>query len=189
MLQPSKYLFIILMCSVSLTCFFGCRKVLKTKQEIANYIQDPNNGLRRTEKINELDLSLTYEPWQMLSNTGAPLKNNVYFVFGLSKNNREVLKTLPYSLYSQIVQILAFNMSQYIVVTSESGKVISLQDWRFLQTYGLSHENRVFIVVKKSEIPNSGALNFKIKEFGLKTGDISFKINVADIKNVPQIKL
>jgi len=117
------------------------------------------------------------------------LQSKYYFVLALSANGKEVLRQLPFNQYSEMVQVLAFRLRPYVSIVRDDGKVIEAEDCLFQQTYGMAKENEVLLVFNRSELTNTNAMDLKIKEFGLNTGNLDYKINTKDISNIPNIAI
>lgn len=183
-----------------LLCIFGCQKYITSKNELLQYINDPKNHLTQTEDFGDVKISLTYYPWQLLENTFkkqiAITKSNLrknadleYFIIGFSAHDKELLRQLEYNQYSALIQVLSFNMKEYISLVSERKRPIYPVDVLFQPTYGMSSSNQLIVAFKKADLTNTNHLRLKINEFGLNTGNIFFKIDKSSINKIPPIAL
>jgi len=171
-----------------------CKKPVRNQAEMITYINDPGNGLRKTEQIGQIKAELTFKPWQLSvlqrkrgvkEAERTNLKNEMVFVLGLSANNKELLRQLPFDRYSEMVQVLAFRMQEYIDIVPDDGKPVAPMDCRFQQTYGMGAANNVLLVFAKEKLSNASVLKLRVKEFGLNTGNLDFEIDTKDINNIP----
>ncbi|MEN0052353.1 MAG: hypothetical protein AAGC65_01725 [Mucilaginibacter sp.] len=175
----------------------SCKTKINTRADLIQYINDPENGLVKTLEINGIKAELRYKPgalmkinsgnWPKLTgnNMDRAIKNKVFFVFGLSAGNKEVLKQLPFTKYSELVQVMSFQMTNYINLTPDENDPVSPEGCLFQQTYGMAHANQLLLVFDQAKLKNVKHLYIKIKEFGLGTGDLNFQMNTQDINDLP----
>jgi len=195
------FLFFLLLAAVG---FFSCRKKITNRADLIEYINNPENGLKKTEQIGPVKVALTYKPWQLtvlnqLGNKGKSgnkdkpaitnFTNKLFFVLSLSANNKEILRQVPFSQYSEMVQVLAFRMKEFVELIPDEGKPIEPLDCLFQQTYGMGIANNVLIVFDKQKLLEADNLNIKIKEFGLNTGNLSFNLQTKDINDIQNIAI
>jgi hypothetical protein len=175
----------------------SCNQPIKSKASLTTYLNDSKHGLSQVHEINKIKAAVTFMPWQVIvsktkqKDTSAVkvLKSKYYFVLGLSANGKELLRQLPFSQYSEMVQVLAFRMRPYVSIVRDDGKVIGAEDCLFQQTYGMGRENEVLLVFNRSELKNTNEMDLKIKEFGLNTGNLDYKISTKDINHIPNIEI
>jgi hypothetical protein len=175
-----------------LLCFFSCKKKITHKNELIAYVNDEGNGLQKVQQMGEMKIVLTYRPWQMMAMTStvtAPknktlFDHQLFFVLSLSAKNKELLRQLEFNKYSELVQVLTFRMREYIDIIPDEGKPVEPLDCIFQQTYGIGSANNLLMVFNREELLNAQKLKFRIKEFGLQTGDLDFELKTEDIKNI-----
>ncbi|WP_131539019.1 hypothetical protein [Pedobacter nototheniae] len=172
---------------------FACNKPIKSKKELLAYVYKPDNGLTSITQAGEIETRLSYIPWQAQAYDNQSkkiklnpkslisIKNNYAFVLGFSKDKKEVLRQLDFNTYSEILQVLAFRMQNYIVAKIDGGKPVTPLSCTFQQTYGMSTTNNLLLIFDKKAIATTGFITVFVKEFGLKTGDFQFRINTSDI--------
>ncbi|MDB5134371.1 MAG: hypothetical protein JWP37_974 [Mucilaginibacter sp.] len=182
-------------------CFFSCKKIISDRQELMIYINDPGNGLKKTEQIEKIKTVLLYKPWQLIavkqqtingkSKNSDPfkIKDKLFFVLSLSANNKELLRQLPFGQYSEMVQVLAFRMNEFIDIVPDDKKAVEPQECIFQQTYGMGIANNLLIVFNKGQLMSADNLRVRVKEFGLNTGNLNFEIKTKDIKELRDIVL
>ncbi len=190
-LKSFIYLNVLLISFFSISCK---KKVIKNKAELFSYINDPVHGLKKNNKIGKIKVELLFKPWQLIaanedkkSKADNDYQNKYFFVLRLSANNHELLRQLPFDQYSQMVQILAFRMMEFITIVPDKGKRIDPEDCLFQQTYGMSDANQLLIIFNKAQLEKASTLNFKLNEFGLNVGNLKFEINTSDIEKMPSI--
>lgn len=176
--------------------FSACKKKVTNQAELIAYINDPENGLKKEELIGKIKATLTYKPWQLVAANYKKkdiskfnFKDKLYFVLSLSADNKEILRQLPFSQYSEMVQVLAFRMNEFVSLTPYNAKSIDPLECNFQQTYGMGIANNVLLVFNKSYLLKAENLKINIKEFGLNTGDLKFKIQTKDIREIENIAL
>jgi hypothetical protein len=180
-------------------CFASCKKKIATKADLISYINDSKNGLQKSQQMGEINAVLTYKPFQLMTNMQRPgskktdmadkFQDKLFFVLSLSANNKELLKQLPFSQYSEMVQVMAFRMNSFIDVVPDNNKPVEPLDCIFQQTYGMGASNNLLIVFDKKRLMTAQNLRVHITEFGLNTGDLNFEIAMNDIKTVQNIVL
>ena len=116
-------------------------------------------------------------------------KDKLFFVLSLSANKKEVLRQLPFDQYSEMVQVLAFRMNEFVKIIPDDGKPVDPTECIFQQTYGMGSANNLLIVFEKAKLMAADNLTVRIKEFGLNTGDLYFKLATKDIKELQNITL
>jgi len=184
----------ILLTGITLT---RCNQPIKSKASLTKYLNDSKHGLSQAHEINKIKAAITFIPWQVMasktkrkdSSSVKVLKSKYYFVLGLSANGKELLRQLPFSQYSEMVQVLAFRMRPYVSIVRDDGKVIEAEDCLFQQTYGMGKENEVLLVFNRSELQHTNEMDLTIKEFGLNTGNLDYRINTKDIDQMPNIEI
>ena len=175
----------------------SCNRPIKNKVSLEKYLHDFGHGLSKAHEVDKLKASVTFMPWQVIAtktkqkskSSIRTLKSKYYFVLALSANGKELLHQLPFNQYSEMVQVLAFRMQQYVSITTAEGKVVEPESCLFQQTYGLAKENDVLLVFNRSELENTSEMNLKIKEFGLNFGNLDYEIKTGDIVRIPEIQL
>jgi len=175
----------------------SCNRPIESKASLTKYLNDSTHGLTQSHEINKIKAAVTYMPWEVIASRTRErnktsikvLQSKYYFVLALSANGKEVLRQLPFNQYSEMVQVLAFRLRPYVSIVRDDGKVIEAEDCLFQQTYGMAKENEVLLVFNRSELTNTNAMDLKIKEFGLNTGNLDYKINTKDISNIPNIAI
>lgn len=203
MLQQDKGLIAryssLLLFGLCMLVFCGCNRTLKTKPEILSYINDKKNGLVKFSQSNEVDCKVTFLPWQTQAynndllklavdqKTKSALKTKYYFLISLSKDNKEILRQLKSSEYSEMVQVLAFRMTDFVKVKLGSGKTLEPLNCLFQQTYGLSNANELLVVFEESEFEKAETFKIYISEFGLGTGNLSFLFNRDQIQKLQHL--
>jgi hypothetical protein len=194
-MKINDWLFILWICLAGCS-FSGNKKKITKQADILAFTSDSVNGLKKNEQVGAIKIGLTYKPWQLLvsrqknagnkrdSSKTAYFKNKLFFVLSLSANHKEVLRQLKFSDYSEMVQVLAFRMSQFIKAIPDEGKEVEPLECIFQQTYGMGTENEILIVFERQKLIKSDAFNIYIKEFGLNTGDLKFEFKTNDINNI-----
>jgi hypothetical protein len=184
----------------------GChsRQRLLSKREFLKYINDPGHGLVQKTKIKDVDVQLSYEPSsllvaQELSAAGrgdtATLHNlekkysgNYYFLLKFSKNNKELIRQLgSFSQYSDMVQVLSFQMQQFVNLTTAAHDTVEMSDYAFEQTYGMGNANTVLLAFPKEKIVKANRLDVNLAECGFGIGSMKFDFEKKDLDQIPRL--
>ncbi len=180
--------------TVLVSCLLvSCNRNLKGYREVMNYINDPENELKKEEQAGRIEVTATFLPVQIVGLNDQRLtrdnSNKYLFSISFSAHGKELLKQLDYQKYSAMVEVFAFRMSNYVEIVPDNLKPVAPVDCLFQQTYGMSDANRILVAFDKKELSQKEKLHLVIKELGLGTGDISFDFRSSDIENIPHITL
>lgn len=168
------------------------------------YLNKSSHGLQHEEEKNGIKAKLRYQPqellimqeWERAEKQDSSLLDSLrrkystfrYFVLELSKDNKEVIRELgSFGRYSDMLQVLAFQMQQYVNITTSTHDTLALSDYVFQQTFGMSNANSLLFVFPVAELQNAGAYDLNIGEFGLGMGNLRFHFREEDIKDVPAL--
>jgi hypothetical protein len=174
-----------------------------SKTQLANYIHNKKNGLMQEQDVNGITVSVSYQPSSMLvmqeldaeqrkdasQIAGAEKKyqDHFYFLLRFSKNGKEAIRQLgSFSRYSDMVQVLSFQMARFVNMTTPQRDTVQLADYLFDQTYGMNSGNTVLLSFDKTKVVNSDELEINIGECGFGTGALKFSIKKEDIDRLPQ---
>lgn len=201
---PSKWGMVVL--CISCLIFYSCKhhpKVL-SKEGLNLYIQDEGNGLKKSVTKNDILLSVSYRPrdllvlqeWEHAANKDSNLLHTLkqkyagqdYFIFELSKNNQEVIRQLGgFAQYSDLLHVLSFEMSGLVNITTNKNDTIALGDYAFEQNYGLGTANRLLFVFPAEKLKQADKYELNVREFGLNTGNLLFQFKRKDIEETPSL--
>jgi hypothetical protein len=171
------------------------------RQELTSYI-DRNKGLSQSQEVAGVNVRIKYVPYQFfvlqeLNNAGNPdparirqleakYSGQYYFRVNFSHDNKEVIRQLgSFQQYSDMLQTLSFEMGKHINASNERNDTLSLADYAFEQSYGMSAGNNILLVFKREQFEKSETININIGEFGLNIGDMRFEFRKKDISSVP----
>ena len=195
-------------------CFFGIllliavcisynRQKYISKNDLIAYISDKKNGLIRLEDINDIQMQLTFHPSSLLvaQELGSRLKDTAsikkleakysshyYFILKISKNKKEVIRQLgSFDRYSDMLQILAFKLPEYINLTAAPKDTLPLADYYFDQTYGMSDGNSMMLSFNRAKLAALKDININIGECGLGIGNQTFSFKIKDLEKVPEL--
>lgn len=175
-----------------------------SKQELVTYLNEKENGLRQEQEVNGTKVTLTYQPASLLvvreledgqepadtliKELESKYAGSYYFFLKFSRDNKEAIRQLgSFSRYSDMVQVLAFQMSNFVNLTTPQRDTLELSDYLFDQTYGMSDGNTILLSFDKQKIEKSSALEINIGECGFGTGSLKFILDKKDIDKVPTL--
>lgn len=190
---------------LSLVFFISCEeghgdKISKT--ELIKYINATKHGLVQEQEVNGTKVRLSYQPSSILvagelqegqkadttvmQELENKYKDRYYFLLKFSRNGKEAIRQLGgFSRYSDMVQVLSFQMSRFVNLTTAQKDTVELSDYLFDQTYGMSDGNTLLLSFEKKKIEHSSAIEINIGECGFGTGALKFSFERADIDKVP----
>jgi hypothetical protein len=174
-----------------------------TEQELIEFVRDPDHGLNKSEEINGTRVTVIYKPTDLLvaqeirnkpvdANKLAAVKEKYsaynYFTVSFSQNNKEALHTQNgMDAYSDLVQTLAFKMSDYVTLTTNSSDTIPVADFILNRTFGMSKSTDLLFVFSKEKSAGKEWVQFNLNEFGLNTGNQRFRFLKKDLDRVPSL--
>jgi hypothetical protein len=182
----------------------GCKERYKIvgKRDLLKYINDPSHELIREEMVHGINTSVSFEPSSLLiareltalgrkdtvTLRGLEKKyaGNYYFLLKFSKDNKEAIRQMgSFSQYSDMVQVLAFQMQQFVNLTTAAHDTIPISDYAFDQTYGMSNANSLLLAFPKEKIGNADMLDVNVAECGFGTGSLKFNFRKKDLDKIP----
>lgn len=186
-------------CSILLS---GCMKDKMSFEELQSYVVDSDNGLSKSVMANGIDVTVTYRPpdlWVHQDVDGVVSSNRTidslrykysqyyYFILSLSRGDKEALQVSSSYDYGEIVQTMAFRMSDYVTLTSSEKDTVLVGDFVLNRTQGIASSTDMLFAFGKEKIGNDKSVQFNLKEFGLGTGDQQFTFLINDLQSTPRI--
>lgn len=175
-----------------------------SQEELLSHINDLDNNYSQEKVINGVKFKLTYKPTdlmisQELGESGSQdeinkLKSHyekyLYFNIGMSKNNRELLSTVPKSRqeFGSLTNQLIFGMQQKIHLFTEEKDTLHMIDYTYPRLFGISKSTSLLLVYPRDEsLTETDFLNLTIEDIGLFTGEVKFKILAKLLRNEPKL--
>jgi hypothetical protein len=184
----------------------ACKQsTFESKEELISHIMNPENGLVQTKKVNGVEYSITLRPTDLMAYQEIDGRNDekefellrkkykdfIYLNMSISNQGKEVLSTnfKNRTDYAKNVKQMVFNMGSKIHLLTKSKDTIPLLDYIFPRTYGMSHSSTMMLVFNRdSQIFKEDYCFLTIEDFGLNTGDVSFKIATKNVLNEPKLR-
>jgi len=198
-LQNSIGTFIVALLLFLCSCGIAKKSSLD-KAELLEYINDPDNGLTKEQEVNGVKVKLSFYPSSLLAEQeqtdSIPVEKlkgkysgYYYFKARFSKDGKEAIRQLgDFSKYSDMVQMLAFRMNDYINLTTYNKDTLSMADYFFDQTYGMSDGNNLMLVFSRDQMKNANKFDINIAECGFGTGILKFSFRKEDLEKLPELK-
>lgn len=175
-----------------------------TESELKTYIKNPENGLIQHKQINNVNYQITYKPASLLLKQELKnikplpelvdsLKNKYskyyYFTLHAQVNNQEILsdKMNDKAEFAQAIYQLSFNMNEKVFLVNQSKDTLALVDYVYPRMYGMIPQTTMLFVFDKKEHDNSEQLTLYLNEFGLNTGNTSFKFLIENLNKIPEL--
>lgn len=182
------------------SCFYRTRYA--TKEELVQYILNPENNLIKTEQRNGFDVQVLYRPndliaeqmtvagtqpeWDSLSQALSPYR---YFIVKLSKDNRELETHAASSpeLHLKLIEYLNGGIAQDF--TAIAGKdTLEVDQVVYTPFFGSANQTSFMLVFNTSDSkPSAIALIYNDSFFGL--GRFEFEFEHTDLNRIPRLTL
>ncbi|WP_340076404.1 hypothetical protein [Leptobacterium sp. I13] len=184
----------------------GCTsKTFDTEEALWVHLKEEKNGYIHQKLVNGITYNIIYRPTDLLVKQELPknatqhtidsLRNKygqyLYFNLSMAANNRELLSNVAgnKNQFGAMVNQLAFGMGDKVHLYTSKKDTIPLLDYIYPRMYGMSNSTTMMLVYPRDEkITNEKYINISIEDIGLFTGEVTFKILVAPLKNEPKLK-
>ena len=196
--------FIILFFVLSIVSCSSKAKKFDIKEDLWEYIKNPENEYLQQKTINGIDFSLLYKPNDLLVDQELGGKNAdslvikyrnkykdyLYFTLSMSKNNHELLSHVARDRqqFGAMVNDLAFGMNRKVHVYTPKKDTLPMTDFVYPRMYGMSGNTSIlFVYPRREEYLKQEYLNFTIQDLGFYTGEVKFKVPTKLINNEPKL--
>jgi len=173
----------------------SCGQKITSRKEFIFYLHDKQNGLFKEAKRGSILTSAGYIPYELIAkekpvfDKSDPVNrkpdrdhvSKICFIVSFSKAGKELLDQLDMSVYTDIFQTLSFRMTPLVSLRANDGRKLFPLDCFFQQTYGFSSSNELLVIFDSTEIADLRDYHLSIDEFGLGTGELSYRFLKNDI--------
>lgn len=190
---------------ILLSLLYGCRQTFTDVDELNAFVNDESNGHKFTNSVNGVEFVLLHKPTdlmvaQELRDNVTPARvdalsqkysRNIYFTLSMSINDMELLNTMVRDKYkyNELVNKLLFTMDHSVFFISNSKDTLPMLDSNYPRMYGLSKSTTILMVFPRDKAISDDAFSdFILKDIGLETGDLKFRIDNNIFKSEPQLK-
>jgi hypothetical protein len=180
-----------------------CHPGKVTKQRLVRMI-DRDNHLSQTQEVNGIKVQVKYVPYSLMvlqelegagsADTGRlhvlerKYSPQYYFRLTFSKNNQEAIRQLgSFHAYSDMVQVLSFEMRSHINALTETNDTVYLKDYAFEQDFGMSSANASLLVFGRKDFDKCREIHLNIGEFGLGIGELTFVFSKNEMEGLPSL--
>jgi hypothetical protein len=183
----------------------GCKQAdLKNAEEMTAFLEEPSNNLTRKTMINDIEISVTYMPIDLLIYTdigGEPAdykrisrleqkyQGQHYFKISLSKNNKDVLQYLGSDQYERLLNTFLYSMRDFVQVTTSGNQSIPINEFSMVRAANEGKQTELLFWFGKYRSIGNESINIRLREFGLGTGDQEFKFHLDDMNQAPKIDI
>lgn len=200
LLRHNVFLYVVLLLAA---CHFHPQV---SKKALVSYLHDPAHGVSQQQLVNGIRVMVTAEPGDLLvaqELAGMTDKSpeairkledkynkNYYFILKYSVGKQEVIRHLgSYQRYSDMLQVFAFQMRDYVNLITPAKDSIQLADFFYDQEYGMGDGNSIMLAFSKNKLNETKADHFDIRvaECGLDIGDLQFSFRNKDIADIPRL--
>jgi hypothetical protein len=186
-----------------LVLLLGCKpKTFSSEKELVAYIQDEENGLKKTNEVGEYKVSVTYRPTDLLvkqevgekptqeaiEKANQKYQNYYYFILSLSKSGKEALdQSQGFGQYSEMVQKLSFRVPEFVNMTTSASDTIPVADFILNRTYGLGSSTDILVVFNKEKAKGQTWVQVNLNEFGMNLGNSRIRFKTDDLEGCPKL--
>lgn len=184
-----------------LTVLSACQPTHLSADALAKYVADPANHLRQVQQTGNTEVSVTYQPVDLLiarelseppyrpsavDSLRKKYQDATFFVLAIARNQREVLQpTEGFSDYSELLQTLAFRMSDRVRVLTSQGDTLRPANYYLDRTYASASATQLLFAFPR--LPPTGTWRFQLQECGLETGNLQFAFETSAIAATPAL--
>lgn len=186
-----------------ITTLVSCNtKNFDDPEKLFEYINDPKNKLTHLKTIKNVKVSVAYRPTdlivnQFISSSITSLEeidslrnifsNYLYFNISISKNNKELLSTIPQSKheYGALVNELAFEFDNNINLISDKKDTLDVYDYIYPRLYGISEKTSMIVVFEKRRLKHAKTVRLNVFNLGVGIGELTFEFDFDSLKNSP----
>jgi hypothetical protein len=181
----------------------GCKpNTFSTEKELVAYLQDEENGLKKTNEVGDYKVTVTYRPTDLLvkqevgekptqeaiAKANKKYQNYYYFILSLSKSGKEALdQSQGFGQYSEMVQKLSFRVPEFVNMTTSASDTIPVADFILNRTYGLGSSTDILVVFNKEKAKGQTWVQFNLNEFGMNLGNSRIRFKTDDIDGCPKL--
>jgi hypothetical protein len=190
----SVYLGFVLMCSL----VSGCKSQI-TQQELLNYLNDLDNGLKQEVSEGSIKMSITYRPTDLIigqSNVQEAYSRErekgeyskySYFILSMSIDDKDILykNSRSQTHFSEVLNRLNFAVTEYIYGIADGKDTINLADFYVPNLYGMGGSTQIMLAFPNTKTCENFEL--RIKEMGLGIGERRFLFRHKDIEDIPKL--
>ena len=190
---------------LALLSIFACQEQqIVSEQELKDYILDPEHGLRKQKKKNEVDIEVIYRPTDLIlaqqldgitdekerSSTIKNFDTLSYFVIKLSRKGQEVENTYvsDNDKFVRVTNYLSSAIAGNIRMIIEKDTLSAL-DAVYTRMYGAASATSVMAVFNTDVRKKNGTLKFFLDDTELGLGQNEFEFDLSDIKKTPTLNL
>ncbi len=169
------------------------------RNSLIRYIENEDNGLKKTHKENNFKLSVTYRPTdfivqqQMIRGTPkefdsltASFSRYIYFNLSIAYGNKDLESEFgrdPGS-FADRVSFLSSDFSRGIKLLTKKD-TFDILDFIYTRTYGIDNSNFMLVFYRQK----SEHFEIQVTGYELGFGKISFPFEQSDIEKTPRLKI
>lgn len=175
-------------------------KRFESEEDLVDYLKT-HKSYYMVKTIKGVEFKLNYRPTDLMvlqelgtktnKKTIDSLRENyskyVYFLLTMSVEEEDLLQRLPANRnqYGALINELAFGMREKVNLISKND-TLDLLDYIYPRMYGLTKNTSLLFVFRRENIyEKNDYFQFVIKDFGLQTGSVKFKLKTNDIIDEP----
>lgn len=198
-MRPSFFLLLV----AGLALLGACQPTQLPAGALADYVADPAHHLRQVQQVGTTEISVTYQPVDLLVARESPdnlhreatvdslrhkYQGSSFFLLSLARNGQEVLQPRAgFADYSELLQTLAFRMGEHVQVITSRGDTLRPSNYYLDRTYASASASQLLFAFPR--LPSGGTWRFRIQEFGLGTGNLSFPFEAPSVLAAPTLAI
>lgn len=173
------------------------------EKDLHSYVLDEDNELAKSVAAGNTKIKVIYRPTdllvaQELRSSASPSREEIagkrekyrhhyYFILSLSQSGKDILTPNGQAGFSELLQTISFRMNEVVNLTTSQRDTISVADFVYNRTFGLSNSTDILLVFDKSEIGKTEKIWINLDEFGLGLGRQSIEFDVRKLEEAPGI--
>jgi hypothetical protein len=176
-----------------------------SEKELSTFIIDEDNGLSKSIISNDIKVTVTYRPTDLLASqelrtfpevtaqqildARVKYQDHYYFLVSLSRSNNELIipSSQGLSSFSDLLNTISFHMADIAKLTTSGQDTIPVADYIYNRTFGMSNSTDLLFVFEKPKTQNHRSISFNLDEFGVGIGKQSFEFNAFTLESAPKI--
>ncbi len=192
--------------SAGLLTIYSCNhRTFDTKEELISYMINPKNGMFQSKIINKVEYAITLRPTDLMAYNENEIgysqqdldairkkyQDFIYVNLSISREGKDILSTHKGDRadYLNKVRQMVFGMGDKIHFITKSRDTLPLLDYIYPRTYGMGNNSTMVLVFDRDvKLFDADYCFLTIEDFGLSTGEVSFKIPTKSFLDEPKLR-
>lgn len=178
----------------------GCKHDKLAPAQYLGWVDDPDNGLVKTEIVGKVKYTVAYRPWSYLLARNLQSQDSFALKSAQVKNHCFIVKMEPVDGKTPVLTIDAMNKSEPFMrinyYLSEAPRDIKLlegtdtlynQSYVYERFYNISPAQTLVVGFAQNGKLGDQDLDFIMEDRALNTGKMTFHFDKTTLKNIPEL--